>query len=199
MKRYFLIIGILGVVIKLLLLFNANIGYTANERVEQLLEDKKQLDLLRRVDSQVQSELDRLAEIRPAIPAAVATEILCMARKYEIELELVCATIKQESDWQHDARSHKGAIGLMQVMPMNAVLYGFTSKDLYDPIINVQCGTRYLSEAVKKFGLIGGLVAYNAGPGRAKKWLRKGDSALLAETRDYVPAVMKFYKKFKKS
>ncbi|MDZ7344543.1 MAG: transglycosylase SLT domain-containing protein, partial [candidate division KSB1 bacterium] len=69
---------------------------------------------------------------------------------------------------------------------------------LYDPILNIRLGCRYLSNLIALYELDGGLAAYNGGEKRAAMWLASGrdDRILWAETRGYIPAVLKLYEQF---
>jgi soluble lytic murein transglycosylase-like protein len=82
---------------------------------------------------------------------------------------VIRAIITVESSWDPDALSHKGAMGLMQVMPANAKYCGYTPKEMYQPEPNVICGTRIYAEEKKRFGnRKDALRAYNQGSPRAK-------------------------------
>jgi len=96
---------------------------------------------------------------------------------------LIHAVIQVESNWNPDALSSAGAIGLMQVMPANATAYGYQPDQLYDPEINIDLGIRILRENINIYGLKDGLAAYNGGPSKrhitvtqqyAQKVLRQG-------------------------
>ena len=119
----------------------------------------------------------------------------------------VYGLIRQESRFIMDARSHVGASGLMQVMPATAKwtakkigLSGFTPDQITDKETNVAIGTGYLKLVLDDFGgsMPMAAAAYNAGPGRPRKW-REGpmlEGAIWAEnvpfqeTRDYVKKVL---------
>lgn len=114
---------------------------------------------------------------------------------YEIEYELVKAVIKVESNFKKEAVSHKGACGLMQIMPA-------TQKDLnleqpFDPQSNILAGTNYLKFLITRFknNMPLALAAYNAGPGAVE---RHGNAIPpYAETQNYVRKVLKYYEQFK--
>ena len=108
------------------------------------------------------------------------------AERYGLDPNLAEAVMAQESGGRPDARSPVGATGLMQLMPGTARDLGV---DPNDPTQNVEGGVRYLKQQVDKFGVAGGLAAYNAGPGRVMKVGGRFD-ALPDETRNYVPSVM---------
>ena len=119
------------------------------------------------------------------------------------ENALVESVIAAESGGQADAVSRAGAIGLMQVMPETAK--DMTGKNevgqcLREPQCNRKLGTRYLSKQLEVHGgnMIDALVAYNAGPTRARKWkIGRGDDPMeyvdrmpFDETRRYVARVL---------
>ncbi|MHB8419653.1 MAG: lytic transglycosylase domain-containing protein [Myxococcales bacterium] len=118
---------------------------------------------------------------------------------YKLPRELVKAVISTESNFNPWAVSAKGAIGLMQLMPQTArEMY---VDDPYDPVENIQGGTRYLRVLVNRFDgdLIKVLAAYNAGPDLVERSSSNGALGVPAipETQDYVRRVMKAYQSFK--
>jgi hypothetical protein len=103
------------------------------------------------------------------------------------------AVIQAESDYQADAVSHKGAVGLMQLMPETARRFGVP--DARDPGANVLGGARYLKTLLAMFDadLALALAAYNAGPAAV---LRSGRAVPpYAETQRYVPRVLELYRR----
>jgi soluble lytic murein transglycosylase-like protein len=112
------------------------------------------------------------------------------ANQHAVSADLVRAVVKVESNFQPHARSPKGAIGLMQVMPATGRRFG--AVDLHDPRTNIQAGTRYLRWLLTRFGedLTLALAAYNAGEGAVEKHGRKVPP--YAETRDYVGKVLRY-------
>jgi soluble lytic murein transglycosylase-like protein len=93
-----------------------------------------------------------------------------------------------ESGFQPDAVSHKGAQGLMQLMPGTARELGVT--DALDPAQNLDGGTRYLRMLIAQYGgdLGKALAAYNAGPGAVK---RHGGIPPYRETHHYIDKVLR--------
>ena len=86
-----------------------------------------------------------------------------MARRHALDPELVRAVIEVESAWNPRARSRKGALGLMQLMPATGARYGV--RDPFDPRENISGGTRHLRFLLNRFGGDRrlALAAYNAG------------------------------------
>ena len=109
------------------------------------------------------------------------------AEAVNVESSIVRAIIATESAFNPAARSHAGAIGLMQLMPMTARELGVNP---HIPEENIEGGTRYFAQLLRTFGRLDlALIAYNGGPGFAERYLR-GQTALYGETRDYVRKVM---------
>jgi hypothetical protein len=114
-----------------------------------------------------------------------------VAHTNNVEAALLHAVIATESNYITRAVSRKGAIGLMQLMPATAKRYGV--KDIYDPVQNVQGGTRYLKDLLKLFdnNVRLTLAAYNAGETAVARFGNKIPP--YAETREYVNKVMVLY------
>lgn len=107
------------------------------------------------------------------------------ARKYGVPEDLFLRLVTQESGWNPKARSHKGAIGLAQLMPATARKLGVNPND---PAQNLDGGARYLSEQYRTFRSWRlALAAYNAGPGAVKKY---NGVPPYRETRGYVRAIL---------
>ena len=115
------------------------------------------------------------------------------ANKYNVEISLIKAVIKAESDYQKTAISRKGAQGLMQLMPQTAD--GMNVNDPFDPKENIFGGTRYLSILLKKYNNNKSLAlaAYNAGPEMVDIFY---GIPPFQETRDYVRKALQYYKQF---
>lgn len=109
---------------------------------------------------------------------------------HDYDKNLILAVIIIESEGQTEATSHRGAQGLMQLMPNTAKSLGV--KDSKDPFQNILAGTKYLKQLEDKYGFDSpqeALVAYNMGPSRAHRWL----SQYSAEDYGYVAKVMYVY------
>ena len=103
------------------------------------------------------------------------------ARRHNVPEDLFARLIQQESGWNPTAKSHKGALGLAQLMPATARFLGV---DPHDPIQNLEGGARYLAMQFREFGSWRlALAAYNAGPDAVKKY---GGVPPYKETKNYV-------------
>lgn len=106
------------------------------------------------------------------------------ARKHSVPEDLFLRLVQQESGWNSGAVSHKGAIGLAQLMPDTAK---GLRVDPNDPRQNLEGGARYLRQQYEKFGSWRlALAAYNAGPGAVEK---HGGVPPFAETKNYVRVI----------
>jgi soluble lytic murein transglycosylase-like protein len=99
--------------------------------------------------------------------------------------QLVRAVIQVESGYQPRARSRKGAMGLMQLMPETARQYDVI--DPYEPRSNIQAGVKHLKWLLARFELPLALAAYNAGEAAVRRF---GGLPPYPETRDYVSRVL---------
>jgi soluble lytic murein transglycosylase-like protein len=118
-----------------------------------------------------------------------------VAKEQKLEPALLHAVIAVESAYNPQARSPKGATGLMQLMPDTARRYGVT--DLLNPLENLRAGARYLRDLLSMFNnnlrLV--LAAYNAGEGAV---IRSGHAIPpYPETQSYVPRVLQHYEHFR--
>ena len=116
------------------------------------------------------------------------------AERYDVSFPLLKAIIKAESDFDPQAVSKKGAMGLMQIMPQNFKLLGL--KDPFDPTQNINAGARYFKQLYDRFNgkLALSLAAYNAGP---KAVDRYKTIPPYEETEEYVRRVLRFYYNYK--
>jgi hypothetical protein len=129
---------------------------------------------------------------RPGVEGKYDTVIQKAADKYGIDFHLIKCVIKAESQFDHDARSSKGAQGLMQLMPDTAKLLGVT--DANDPEQNIMGGARYLRDMLKRFkNTEKALAAYNAGPAAVVYY--EGIPPF-KETQGYITKIRKFYNEY---
>ena len=143
-------------------------------------------------------------------PMAHREHLVREAKNRDIHSSWVFAVTRQESAFMADAKSHVGAMGLMQLMPATAKetaqRFGIplSSPQLaYRPDINIQLGAAYLSQIYGQFNgnRVLASAAYNAGPGRVRQWLRGAnhlsydvwiENIPFDETRQYVQNVLSY-------
>ncbi len=132
-------------------------------------------------------------------------------RDFGLDMNWVLALARQESAFVPDARSSKGALGVLQLLPSTArqtarsIGMGFKgSHELLDPETNIKLGTAHLRELLERFGnnRILATAAYNAGAGKVYQWLEEGGDQLpydvwietlpYYETRGYVQNVLTY-------
>lgn len=114
------------------------------------------------------------------------------AKKYEVDPALVAAIVEVESGFEIDARSSRGAVGLMQLRPATGRWMG--ARNLFDPRQNIDAGTRYLKYLEDRFegDLPRQLAAYNAGEGTVRRY---GGVPPYPETRRYIRKVLARYER----
>ncbi len=112
------------------------------------------------------------------------------AERHHVDAALVKAVISQESGWNPQAISRKGAVGLMQLIPSTAQRYG--AHNSFDPAQNVEAGTSYLRSLLDRYdnNLDKTLAAYNAGENAVD---RNGGVPAYPETQKYVQKVSNRY------
>lgn len=145
-------------------------------------------------------------DIAQRYPTPMRAEVLATAARVGVDPALKYGLIRQESRFILNARSHVGASGLMQVMPATArytarrIGMPFEPGMLNDRDVNLRLGASYLKIVLDDFGGHQALAAaaYNAGPGRPRRWREGGtwdaaawaETVPFAETRDYVQKVL---------
>lgn len=117
--------------------------------------------------------------------------ILESGKRHSVDPLLLYAIMHQESTFKPRAMSHKGARGLMQLMPGTAVRFGVTS--IWDPKQNIEGGTRYMRFLLDKFegDVRLALAGYNAGEGAVMKYGYRVPP--YSETQEYVRRISKRY------
>ncbi|HSM49862.1 MAG TPA: lytic transglycosylase domain-containing protein, partial [Thermoanaerobaculia bacterium] len=117
-----------------------------------------------------------------------AGEIAAAAERHDLNPRLVAAVVGAESAFQARAVSHKGARGLMQLMPATALRFGVAPEELFEPARNLEAGARYLRWLIDRYdgALHLALAAYNAGEGAVDRY--RGVPPY-RETRRYVLGV----------
>jgi soluble lytic murein transglycosylase-like protein len=123
--------------------------------------------------------------------------IKAAAKKHNVQVALVSSIVKAESQFNANAVSPKGAIGLMQLMPETAQQFG---ADPTIPEQNIDAGTQYLKVLLNRYRhcrnpLPRAIAAYNAGPGMVDKF--RGIPPF-KETRVYVTRVLAYMRQFQR-
>jgi membrane-bound lytic murein transglycosylase B len=138
-------------------------------------------------ESKVRQSEPSARSIQP--PADVGTIIDKASATYGVDKGLISSVIQAESDFDPNATSPKGAMGLMQLMPDTA--RGLGVSNAYDPEQNVMAGTRYLKSLLDRYNgdVKLALAAYNWGMGN----LERSAGNLPEETRNYIARIMKNY------
>jgi soluble lytic murein transglycosylase-like protein len=112
--------------------------------------------------------------------------ITTMAQAHGVDPLLVQALIRVESNYRPTARSHKGAMGLMQLMPSTARLYNV--RNPYDPKANISAGVKHLKSLIDRYrGVELALAAYNAGEAAVQKF---NGIPPYRETRTYITRIL---------
>lgn len=133
--------------------------------------------------------------------------------EYNVDSNLVYAIIKQESNFEPDVNSPKGAVGLMQLMEKTAAevaeRVNCNNVDLRNPEINIKLGTKHLSDLLHKYddNEKMAIIAYNAGMGNVDNWIGNGiidqegtnlENVPYKETNMYLRKVIKNYQMYSK-
>jgi soluble lytic murein transglycosylase len=162
-----------------------------------------------------------LSEIDPhfwrfSYPRGYNSYVEKYAKMYGLDPYLVYAVIREESRFKERALSRSWAHGLMQIIPStgrklsNLLGIRYSRWKLYEPRVNIQMGTYYLANLIKRFdgNVALALAGYNGGPVRVRRWLKQYkefdidefiEDIPLRETRYYVKKVMKSYYGYKRT
>jgi soluble lytic murein transglycosylase-like protein len=146
-------------------------------------------------------EIGRLAahqnpQLFRADPSAYDRLIRRVAAEHKVDFALVKAVMHVESAFNPYARSDKGALGLMQLLPATAKRYGID--DIYDPTQNVVAGVKHLKYLLETFNNTHklALAAYNAGENAV---LRHRGIPPYPETQNYVRKVMQYHREYSRT
>ena len=138
--------------------------------------------------------------------------IINSADQNDLDRALIFSIVNVESSFNANSKSPKGAIGLMQITPDTAEyiakMKNVSAYDLYSPQTNVCFGCYYLKYLINKFiSVETAIVAYNAGEGNVKAWLRNNDYSKdgitlthipFKESRNYLEKITKSFVKYNK-
>ena len=126
-------------------------------------------------------KIDQRVRLQPDLEAFIDR----VSAREGVDARLVRAVIEVESGYRPLARSPKGAMGLMQLMPATARQYAVTNP--YDPAANIEAGIKHLKSLLARFPRALALAAYNAGDAAVERF---GGIPPYAETRNYVSRVL---------
>ena len=129
---------------------------------------------------------DALAQAGALLERTPYGEIIAsMSETHGVDPLLVRALIQVESNYKPRARSPRGAMGLMQLMPSTAREYKV--RNPFDPRANIEAGIKHLKSLIDRFGIEVALAAYNAGEGAVRKF---NGIPPYRETRNYVSKIL---------
>ena len=134
--------------------------------------------------------------------------------EYKIDPLFITSIIRAESNFNPNAKSKKGAIGLMQIMPSTAKeiaqkylnITDFSEEKLYEPELNIKLGVYYVKILSEMFNNNTNLVlaSYNAGLGNVQKWQQENpiieydpEEMPFKETKNYVSKINRIYRVMK--
>ncbi len=158
--------------------------------------------------------VSRTAFLKKMYPRTYAAAVVKEAKRNGLDPNFVYAVIRAESNFDPDAKSKAGAVGLMQLTPATfewlqkreTASPALPEADLYKPDINIRYGCRFLSLLLETYpARRTALCAYNAGMGTVNQWLKRPDLSkdgknLAAipypETRNYVDTVESYYQQY---
>jgi soluble lytic murein transglycosylase-like protein len=121
-----------------------------------------------------------------AAPVKYGEIIDKISAEHGVSAKLVRAVIQVESAYHERARSPKGAMGLMQLMPATARQYAV--QDPYDPASNIEAGIKHLQSLLQRLPVAWALAAYNAGEAAVERF---NGIPPYRETQDYVSRIMR--------
>jgi soluble lytic murein transglycosylase-like protein len=126
-----------------------------------------------------------VAAVEPAVDVPYGAIIDKVSREQGVNAKLVRAVIQVESAYRERARSPKGAMGLMQLMPATAKQYAVA--DPYDPASNIEAGIKHLKGLLQRLPVNLALAAYNAGEASVQRF---NGIPPYPETRNYVSRIL---------
>ncbi|MNN61128.1 Membrane-bound lytic murein transglycosylase C precursor [compost metagenome] len=168
--------------------------------------DESYLPMLESIQNELSLQLGDISSASvtsTSIGRDIDTLITEASQKYGVPASLIKAVIETESSFNPQAVSKVGAKGLMQLMDGTARGLGVTNS--FDPAQNIDGGTRYLANNIKRFGgdVNTALAAYNAGPGRLQKLGITNDQQLMEklhllpiETQNYIAKIANAQSKY---
>lgn len=151
----------------------------ANGAISNIIDSDAVADSSTDFSSQLNDQLKTTTSLEAIFEKAAST--------YNVDVELLKAMAKAESDFDVNATSKSGAMGIMQLMPETAK--GLGVSDAYDPEQNIMGGAKYIASLLKKYdgNVSYALAAYNAGSGNVDKY---DGIPPFAETQKYVTKIL---------
>lgn len=136
------------------------------------------------------SDMQQMTSAAKKLPQAYTEIIKTACDRHGVDPALVHAIVKVESDFNPQAISRKGAMGLMQLMPQTAL--EMNVRNSFNPNENIDGGVKYLRYLIKQYSgnLSLALAAYNSGETAVNKW---GTIPPYRETQDYVQKILGLY------
>lgn len=146
-------------------------------------------------------------------PMKYSDEIVSISKQCNVDSALIASVANVESNYNENALSSKGAVGIMQIMPTTAEWIAkkynieYNENYLNEPVYNIELGSYYLAYLIDYFGVTEvGLCAYNAGQGNVSNWLKNSEYSTdgknlkkipFKETKEYLNRVNKNYHYYK--
>lgn len=147
--------------------------------------------------------------LKQIYPIQYQTYVEKYSEENNLDKYLVYAIIKVESNFNPEAKSSVGAMGLMQLMEETATEMSNNDEDLFNPETNIKLGTSYLAYLLEMYNgnTVLALIAYNAGLGNVETWIKDGiikpdgsdiENIPYKETENYVRKILNSYQMYLK-